>query len=99
MPDTFRRRFERQGFRRKIMKSMFLAAAVVLTVGTSVANAGEGAPSANTQFTSIPGVVAQAPVQTVPSVALSQNGQGMQAFVARSSQGTWLFPPAANGNG
>jgi hypothetical protein len=76
--------------------SLSALAAVVLTVGQSVAYAGEGGPAANTQFTQIPGVVAQAPVQNAPNLT-AQNGQGVRTYSTRSSQGTWLFPPEAYG--
>ena len=49
------------------MKTMFLAAAAALSLGIGSAYAGEGEGTiANTQFTSIPGVVAQAPAQGGP---------------------------------
>jgi hypothetical protein len=79
----------------KIMLRAALAAASIASIGSAYAGEGEGV-AANTQFTSIPGVVAQAPAQNAPAVATARNGQVIQVYGARSSQGTWLFPP--NGN-
>ena len=58
------------------------------------------APVANTFFTELPGVVAQAPSQQVPSaVARNQTGGApTAAFITNHSSGTWLFPPY-QGNG
>jgi hypothetical protein len=78
----------------KIMLRAALAAASIASIGSAYAGEGEGT-AVNTQFTSIPGVVAQAPAQNAP-VATARNGQSMQVYGTRSSQGTWLFPP--NGN-
>ena len=78
------------------MKTMLLAAATVLSlgVGSAFAADSEGASDqAITRFTEIPGVVAQAPVQNVPSVATAQSGQAVQTDVSRSNRTTWLFPP------
>jgi hypothetical protein len=76
------------------MKTMLLAATAALSLGIGSAYAGEGdGVVANTRFTEIPGVVAQAPVKSAPPVATAQNGQGVQAYVTQSSHGTWLFPP------
>ena len=82
------------------MKTMLLAAAAAfsLGVGSAYADGGDG-PAANTQFTEVPGVIAQATVQNAPSVATAQNGQAVQAYVTQSSRGTWLFPPNANQGG
>ena len=64
------------------MKTMMLAAAALtLSMGAALAN--EGGPVANSQFTEIPGVIAQAPVQT-PSVATAQNGQSVQVYGTHS---------------
>src|SRR4051812_6964576 len=71
------------------------AAALSLGIGSAYAGDGEG-PHADTFFTSLPGVIAQAPVQNAPSVATAQNGQAAHTYVTQSSRGTWLFPP--NGN-
>ena len=88
------------------MKTMLLAAAAALSlgVGSAYADGGDG-PAANTFFTELPGVVAQAQVPNAPVYAQrngqaqtqqAQNGQGVQAYVTQSSHGTWLFAP--NGN-
>ena len=85
------------------MKTMILAAAAVLSfgVGSAFASEGEGGTVANTFFTELPGVVAQAPSQQVPSaVARSQTGAApTAAFIENHSSGTWLFPPYQGGNG
>jgi hypothetical protein len=87
--------------RRKTMKTMLLAAAAALSLGIGSAYAdSEGGQIANTQFTSIPGFLAQAPAQNAPAVATAQNGRTAQTYATQSSHGTWLFPPhAAGGNG
>jgi hypothetical protein len=72
---------------------MMLAAAVALSLSAGVANANEGGPVANTQFTSNPSYLAQAPVQNAPPVAAAQNGQGVGVYGTKSVHGTWLFPP------
>ena len=92
------------------MKAMLIAGATLLSLSASVAYAGDGdGPAANTQFTQLPGVVAQAQVPNAPLYA--QNGQqnrqtqqaqsgqavhGYGVYSTQSSGGTWLFPP--NGN-
>ena len=81
------------------MKTMFLAAAAALSLGIGSAYASEGGQVANTFFTSLPGVIAQAPAQNAPAVATAQNGQAARAYVTQSSHGTWLFPPHQGGNG
>ena len=79
------------------MKTMILAAAAALSLGVGSAYAGDGeGPVANTRFTEIPGVVAQAQVPNAPAVATAQNGQAMHTFVTQSNHGTWLFAPNAN---
>jgi hypothetical protein len=79
----------------KIMLRAAMAAASIASIGSAYADGGEG-PVANTRFTDIPGVVAQAPVQNAPPVATAQSGRAAPVYVTRSSQGTWLF--GANGN-
>ncbi len=81
------------------MKTMLLAAAAALSFGIGSAYASEGGQVANTFFTSLPGVIAQAPVQNAPAVATAQNGQAARAYVTQSNHGTWLFPPHQGGNG
>jgi hypothetical protein len=76
------------------MKALLLAAATVLSlgIGSAYANDSEGASDqAITQFTEIPGVMAQAPAQNAPAVATAQNGQGVHAFVTSSRSG-YQFP-------
>lgn len=83
------------------MKTMILATAAVLGLGVGSAYAGEGDGTvANTWFTELPGVVAQAPLQTPSAVARNQaTGAPTAAFVTNShSSGTWLFQPY-QGNG
>jgi hypothetical protein len=84
------------------MKTMMLAAAAVLSlgVGSAFANEGDGGTVANTFFTQLPGVVAQAPSQQVPSaVARNQTGGApTAAFITNHNSGTWLFQPY-QGNG
>ena len=79
------------------MKTMMLAAVAALSLASTAAFANEGGPEANTLFTEIPGVIAQAPVQNAPAVATAQNGQAVQTYVTQSGRGTWLFPPSLNG--
>jgi hypothetical protein len=82
------------------MKTMMIAAAAALSLGVGSAYAdSEGGQVANTQFTELPGVVSQAPVQNAPAIATAQNGQAVHAYVANSSRGTWLFQPSQNGDG
>ena len=94
------------------MKTMLLAAAAALSlgVGSAYADGGDG-PAANTFFTELPGVVAQAQVPNAPVYAQrngqaqteqaqngqTQNGQAVQTYVTQSSHGTWLFAPDPNG--
>ena len=54
----------------------------------------EAGQVANTQFTSTPGFLAQAPAQNAPAVATAQNGQTVHT---QPSHGTWLFPPHDGG--
>ena len=86
------------------MRMMLLAAAAGLSLAASTAaNSGDG-PAANSFFTELPGVVAQADVPNASAYAQNrqvqpqqaQNGQGVHVYVSRSNQGTWLFAP--NGN-
>jgi len=79
----------------KIMLRAAMAAASIASIGSAYAGEGESVVS-NTQFTEIPGVVAEAPAQNAPAVATAQNGQAVPVYVTRSNQGTWLFAP--NGN-
>jgi hypothetical protein len=79
------------------MRTMILAAGALLSLSAGVAYAGDAdAPAANTLFTQIPGVIAQAPVQNAPAVATAQNGQAVHVYATRSNQGTWLFQGGHN---
>ncbi len=83
------------------MKTIFLATAAVLALGagSAFADGGEGT-QANTLFTELPGVVAQAPVQQqAPSAYAHAQPSGApqtSTFVTNSHGGTWLFPPDGN---
>ncbi|HSZ91084.1 MAG TPA: hypothetical protein VK822_17125 [Acetobacteraceae bacterium] len=82
------------------MKTTILATAAVLALGVGSAFAGDGdGPAANTTFTQLPGVIAQAQVGQAPS-AYARNqvtGKPTAAFVTTSrSSGTWLFAPNPN---
>ena len=79
------------------MKTLMIAAATVLSLSAGVANANEGGPVANTQFTSNPSYLAQVPMQA-PSVATAQSAQAVHVYATQSSHGTWLFAPY-EGNG
>ena len=84
------------------MKTMFLAAAAVLSLGVGSAYAGDGEGPAGGYV--YPGYIIPGSVYTgaqTPSVAAVQNGQAQtHAYVTRSqSQGTWLFPPNQTGGG
>jgi hypothetical protein len=81
------------------MKTIILATAAVLALGAGSAFAGEGdGTQPNSLFTELPGVLAQAPVQQVPSAyARTQpSGAATSTFVTNSHSGTWLFPPDGN---
>ena len=79
------------------MKTLMIAAAAAVSLSAGVAYANEGGVVANTLFTELPGVVAQAPVHDAPAVATAQNGQ-VHVYSTQSSRGTWLFAPH-EGNG
>ncbi len=89
----------------KIMLRAAIAALSFASIGPAMADGGEGTV-ANTFFTQLPGVVAQADVPNAPVYARNgqaqaptrqaQNGHGVHAYVTQSSHGTWLFPPNAN---
>ena len=82
----------------KIMLRAALAAVSIASIGPAFAES-EGGTVANSYFTSIPGVVAQAPAQNAPAVATAQTGQGVHAYVANSNHGISVFPPTQYGNG
>jgi len=76
------------------MKTMMLAAAAVLTLGLASAYAGDGeGPVANTQFTEIPNVIAQAPVQDNHAYAANQNGSAY----ASQQRPAVVFPWSSRG--
>src|SRR6478752_1058862 len=69
-------RAKRGQIRRETMRTMLLAAAAALSLGIGSAYAdSEGGQIANTQFTSAPGFLAQAPAQNTSAVATAQNGR------------------------
>ena len=73
------------------MKTMILAMAAALALGTGAAYAGDGEGTlANTAFTEIPGVIAQAPVAS--SRAVAQNGNAVMAYVTTEHHAAWTFP-------
>ena len=77
------------------MKTLFLAGVMLFGLASTMARAeeSEGGPEANTLFTEITGVVAQAPVQSAPADAIARNGQSVHVYGTHSSYGTWLFEP------
>jgi hypothetical protein len=85
------------------MKTLMVlrAATMALSFGIGSAYAGDGDGSmADTQFTEIPGVIAQARMQNAPLIATARNGLATHAFVTRSQhEGVWLFPPNPTGGG
>ena len=88
------------------MKTMLLAAAAGLSLVASTAAYADGGdgPAANTFFTQLPGVVAQADVPNASAYAQNrpvptqqaQNGSGVHAYATQSSRGTWLFQANPN---
>src|ERR1700759_1485255 len=92
--------------RRETMRIMLLAAAAGLSLAASTAAYADGGdgPAANTLFTELPGVVAQADVPNATAYAQNrqvqpeqaQNGQGVHVFAPQSSHGTWLFQANPN---
>lgn len=75
------------------MKTMMLAAAAVLTLGmgAAFADGGDG-PVANTQFTELPGVIAQATTNNASALAQTQAGNGTALFVTGSHPVAQPFP-------
>jgi hypothetical protein len=67
-----------------IMLRAAIAAVSIANIGPAYA---EGTV-ANTRFTQVPGVVAQARPQDSPLIATAPNGHA-----SRSNATTWLFPP------
>ena len=73
------------------MRFVLRAAIVALSIGSiPPAIAAQGGPNPNTFSTELPGVIAQAPAQNVPSIDTTQRGQALRADTDR---GPWLFPP------
>jgi hypothetical protein len=64
-----------------------LAALSIASNGSAYA-CSEGGQNANTQFTQIPGFLAQAPVRNASAVTTARNGQGVPTYVTQSSHGT-----------
>jgi hypothetical protein len=73
------------------MKTIMLAAAAALSLGMGVAFADGGdGPAANSQFTLLPGVIAQAPAQSSSAFAQGrQAGDTTMTYVTRSETSTW----------
>ena len=57
----------------KLLLRTALLAASIGSIGTAYADGGEG-PAANTYFTELPGVIAQAPTQDNNAYAANRNG-------------------------
>jgi hypothetical protein len=75
------------------MKTLMLAAAAVLSLGMSAAFADGGdGPVANTQFTQLPGVIAQAQTSNSTALAQSPAGNGTALFVTGSRPVAQPFP-------
>ena len=73
------------------MRAMITAALAAMGLTSGIAYAGDGdAPAANTLFTQIPGVVAQAPAGKLPSTGTAQQ-TGPSGN--RPSRSPWLSPP------
>ena len=48
---------------------------------------------ANTRFSEISGVAAQAPARNAPQLAPAHDVQAVEPDQARANRTTWLFPP------
>jgi hypothetical protein len=109
-PDPLKRGRKMRRETMKIVLRAAIAALSIASIGPALADGGDGT-IANTQFTELPGVVAQAQVPNAPVYAQNgqqdrqvqtqqaQNGQavhGYGIYSTQSSHGTWLFPPNAN---
>ena len=83
------------------MRTLFSAAIAALSVASiSPAIAGEGEGTiANTQFTELPGVVAQDPVASASLVAVAKDRGSANAFATQSSHVVSLFPPYDGNDG
>ena len=78
------------------MKTMLLAAVAVFTLGTGAAFAGdsEGGPVANTAFTELPGVIAQAPGQSASAFAQGQAVPGTNGTVIQQRGAALQYAPS-----
>ena len=75
------------------MKTIMLAAVAALTLGAGAAFADSGdGPVANTQFTELPGVIAQAQTDNTSALARSHTGNGTTLFVTGSHPVAQPFP-------
>ena len=83
----------------KTMRTLFYAAIVAAAAtGISPAIAGDGEGTiANTEFTQLPGVIAQSPVPSVSAVARVRDSQRAATFVTQTSPDVWLIPPYDGG--
>jgi len=73
------------------LRTTLIAAVAVMGLASGVAYADEGeGPAANTLFTQMPGVVAQAPAGNLPSTGVAQQTGPIDN---RSSRNPWLSPP------
>ena len=76
------------------MSILLRAALAAVSIGSiTPAIAGEGGPNPNTVSAELPGVIAQAPAQNVPSFATAQNGQLTVQAETQPGRSLWLFPP------
>ena len=74
----------------KTMLRIALMASSIASVPPAIA--GEGGAVANSFFTSLPGVIAQAPAQNQPSHAVATNqSDGTAAFITSSRSAASLF--------
>ena len=85
------------------MRIILLAAAAGLSLAASTAAYADGGdgPVANSFFTELPGVVAQADVPNATAYAQNrhvqaQNGQSVPVYATQSSRGTWLYQANPN---
>jgi len=80
------------------MKTLMLAAAAALSLGMGVAFADGGdGPVANSQFTLLPGFIAQAPVQSSSAYAQRQAGETTMSYVTTTQTSNWNPNEGAGG--
>ena len=73
------------------MKTMLLAAAAALILGSGLAYAGDGGgPVPNTSFTQLPGVTAQASAQDNHNYAANPNGSAYASQQRATAGYPWL---------